>query len=133
METMKTVKAGLIRYIDDLGRVVIPKELRKAADITDGDPLEMWVDPDGNICIKKYTPEPRDLVQEVTHLQNYIHESENDDSDKSRWIKSLEKIRREMSLAKHYNGNGIKWTKKLEEVRQVMQLTNHTKHDNEEQ
>lgn len=44
---------GIVRRIDDLGRVVIPKELRKAYDINEGDPLEIFVDKEG-IIIRKY-------------------------------------------------------------------------------
>lgn len=98
---MKQVPTGLIRYIDDLGRIVIPKELRRAANIIDGDALEIWVDPDGDIRMKKYTPEPFSLAHEVTRLQYYIDESENDNSDKSRWIRKLEEVRKEMFFAEH--------------------------------
>lgn len=44
---------GIVRRIDDLGRVVIPKELRRAYDIHEGDPLEIFVDAEG-IIIRKY-------------------------------------------------------------------------------
>lgn len=47
---------GIIRRIDDLGRVVIPKEIRRALKINEGDPLEIHVDND-MICYKKYIPE----------------------------------------------------------------------------
>lgn len=95
------MKTGLVRYIDDLGRIVIPKELRRAADIIDGDPLEIWVDPDGTIRMKKYTPELFNLAHEVTRLQYHIGESENDNSDKSRWIRKLEEVRKEIFFAEH--------------------------------
>ena len=44
---------GIIRRIDDLGRVVIPKEIRQTLRIREGDPLELWLDKDA-ICFKKY-------------------------------------------------------------------------------
>ena len=47
---------GIVRRIDDLGRVVIPKELRRRFNIKDGDPLEIFVETDGIICFKKYQP-----------------------------------------------------------------------------
>ena len=47
---------GIIRRIDDLGRVVIPKEIRRTLRIREGDPLEIFVH-DGMVCYKKYTPE----------------------------------------------------------------------------
>lgn len=47
---------GIIRRIDDLGHVVIPKELRRTLGITEGDPLEICVD-DDMVMLKKYVPE----------------------------------------------------------------------------
>lgn len=47
---------GIVRRIDDLGRVVIPKELRRRFNIKDGDPLEIFSEVDGTICFKKYQP-----------------------------------------------------------------------------
>ena len=44
---------GIIRRVDDLGRIVIPKELRRSFDIRDGDPIEMYVTED-TIILKKY-------------------------------------------------------------------------------
>lgn len=93
------MKTGLVRYIDDLGRIVLPKELRKTADIIDGDPLEIWVDDDGTIRLQKYIPKYPDLIQEVTRLQRHIDESENNSDDKYRWIRTLEKVRKEMQFA----------------------------------
>ena len=50
------VKAtGIVRKVDDLGRIVLPIELRKTLDISDRDPLEIYVDQD-SIILKKYTP-----------------------------------------------------------------------------
>lgn len=44
---------GIVRRIDDLGRVVIPKEIRQTLRIREGDPLELWLDKD-TVCFKKY-------------------------------------------------------------------------------
>ena len=50
-----TLKAtGIVRRIDDLGRIVIPKEIRRAMRIYEGDPLEIFFDTDHNIVLKKY-------------------------------------------------------------------------------
>ena len=50
-----TIKAtGIVRRIDDLGRIVIPKEIRRAMRIYEGDPLEIFFDTDHNIVLKKY-------------------------------------------------------------------------------
>lgn len=47
---------GIVRRIDDLGRVVIPKEIRRTMRIREGDPLEIFVSNDGEVIFKKYSP-----------------------------------------------------------------------------
>ena len=47
---------GIVRRIDDLGRVVIPKEIRRTMRIREGDPLEIFTDRDGEVILKKYSP-----------------------------------------------------------------------------
>ena len=47
---------GIVRRIDDLGRVVIPKEIRRTMRIREGDPLEIFTDKDGEVIFKKYSP-----------------------------------------------------------------------------
>ena len=47
---------GIVRRIDDLGRVVIPKEIRRTLRIREGDPLEIFTDRDGEVILKKYSP-----------------------------------------------------------------------------
>ena len=47
---------GIVRRIDDLGRVVIPKEIRRTMRIREGDPLEIFTDHDGEVIFKKYSP-----------------------------------------------------------------------------
>ena len=46
---------GIVRRIDDLGRVVIPKEIRRTMRIREGDPLEIYTDRDGGVIFKKYS------------------------------------------------------------------------------
>ena len=46
---------GIVRRIDDLGRVVIPKEIRRTMRIREGDPLEIYTDKDGGVIFKKYS------------------------------------------------------------------------------
>ncbi len=57
---------GIVRRIDDLGRVVIPKEIRRTLRIREGDPLEIFVDREGEVILKKYSPigELGDFAQE---------------------------------------------------------------------
>jgi len=47
---------GIVRRIDDLGRVVIPKEIRRTMRIREGDPLEIYTDNEGEVIFKKYSP-----------------------------------------------------------------------------
>lgn len=54
---------GIVRRIDDLGRVVIPKEIRRTLRIREGDPLEIFVDRDGEVILKKYSP-----ISELGHF-----------------------------------------------------------------
>ena len=47
---------GIVRRIDDLGRVVIPKEIRRTLKIREGDPLEIYTNSQGEVIFKKYSP-----------------------------------------------------------------------------
>jgi AbrB family transcriptional regulator (stage V sporulation protein T) len=47
---------GIVRRIDELGRVVIPKEIRRTLRIREGDPLEIYTDREGQVILKKYSP-----------------------------------------------------------------------------
>lgn len=47
---------GIVRRIDDLGRIVIPKEIRRTLHIRESDPLEIYTDREGQIILKKYSP-----------------------------------------------------------------------------
>ncbi|WP_318937119.1 stage V sporulation protein T [Oceanobacillus halotolerans] len=57
---------GIVRRIDDLGRVVIPKEIRRTLRIREGDPLEIFVDREGEVILKKYSP--------INELGNFAQE-----------------------------------------------------------
>lgn len=61
---------GIVRRIDDLGRVVIPKEIRRTLHIRDGDPLEIYTEKDGEVIFKKYSP-----VGELTDFAAQICDS----------------------------------------------------------
>lgn len=56
---LTTQSTGMIRRIDDLGRVVIPKEVRKLLGVEAGDPVEISVEPDGTVTLRKYEAEER--------------------------------------------------------------------------
>lgn len=47
---------GIIRRVDDLGRIMIPKEIRRTLKINDGDPMEIFIN-NGMVCYQKYEPE----------------------------------------------------------------------------
>ena len=47
---------GIVRRIDDLGRIVVPKEIRRTLRIREGDPLEIFTDREGEIILKMYSP-----------------------------------------------------------------------------
>ena len=47
---------GVVRRIDDLGRIVIPKEIRKVLRIKEGDPIEIFTGREGEVILKKYSP-----------------------------------------------------------------------------
>lgn len=61
---------GIVRRIDDLGRVVIPKEIRRTLRIREGDPLEIFVDREGEVILKKYSP-----ISELGHFAQEYAES----------------------------------------------------------
>ncbi|HIR24836.1 MAG TPA: AbrB/MazE/SpoVT family DNA-binding domain-containing protein, partial [Candidatus Egerieimonas faecigallinarum] len=47
---------GIVRRIDDLGRVVVPKEIRRTLRLRDGEPMEIFTGREGEIILKKYSP-----------------------------------------------------------------------------
>lgn len=63
---------GIVRRIDDLGRVVIPKEIRRTLRIREGDPLEIFTDRDGGVILKKYSPigELSDFAKDYSEALN---------------------------------------------------------------
>lgn len=68
---MKTTVKGIIRRIDDLGRIVIPKEMRRKLKINEGDPLKICIIDDG-ILLKPCNPEPKsntELAEEKQYFE----------------------------------------------------------------
>lgn len=61
---------GIIRRIDDLGRVVIPKEIRRTLNIKEGDPLEIYIDNDGGVVFRKYQAEVENIAAECAKIVN---------------------------------------------------------------
>lgn len=63
---MKMKATGIIRRIDELGRMVIPKEIQRALDIREGDPIEVFIGEEGEISLRKYTSRKK-----MVHRQYY--------------------------------------------------------------
>ena len=64
---------GIVRRIDDFGRVVIPREIRKNLNIHENDPLEIFIDPNGRaVCFKPYLPycEPWRLLEDAAETMS---------------------------------------------------------------
>ena len=61
---------GIVRRIDDLGRVVIPKEIRRTLRIREGDPLEIFTDSDGEIISDRRTWSVRERIRRITRADN---------------------------------------------------------------
>lgn len=66
---------GIVRRIDDLGRVVIPREIRRTMGIREGEPLEIFTDGTDTVCFKKYST---NLVNEIDCLADTIAYSVED-------------------------------------------------------
>ena len=65
---------GIVRRIDDLGRVVIPKEIRRTMRIREGDPLEIYTDREGEVIFKKYSP-IGELAQFAAQYAETLHKT----------------------------------------------------------
>lgn len=63
---------GIVRKIDDLGRIVIPKEMRKTLHIHEGDALEIFIEQKGEIILKKYTP-MNDFIELASNYANALN------------------------------------------------------------
>ena len=72
---------GIIRRVDDLGRIVIPKEIRRNMKIREGEPLEIYTDNINGmpvVCFAKYTPS---FVEDLISINNKIYDAMNDCSE----------------------------------------------------
>ena len=63
---------GIVRRIDDLGRVVIPKEIRRTMRIREGDPLEIYTSNEGEVIFKKYSP-IGELSESAAQVADIMH------------------------------------------------------------
>ena len=63
---------GIIRRIDDLGRIAIPKEIRRRIGVHEGDPLEIYVEGKDTVCFRKYN---NNLSNEIASLRDQVETS----------------------------------------------------------
>lgn len=73
-------QTGIVRRIDDLGRIIVPKEIRRTMHIKEGDPLEIFLTEDEGICFKKYDFS-KSLHELLSDFNNAVDEG-NYDRDK---------------------------------------------------
>lgn len=65
---------GIVRRIDDLGRIVIPREIRRNLGIREDDPIEIYTD-NGGIFLRKYVPDsPREILDAVDRAVNSLED-----------------------------------------------------------
>lgn len=79
---------GIIRRIDDLGRIVIPKEIRRNMNIREGDPMEIYLDGDNRVVFEKYNS---GLLPFIHNLADRVEDNEYDtlSSESVKEIKGL--------------------------------------------
>lgn len=69
---------GIVRRIDDLGRVVVPKEIRRTLRLREGEPMEIFTGKDGEIILKKYSPvgelesHAQELAESIAQITGYL-------------------------------------------------------------
>ena len=99
---------GIVRRIDDLGRIVIPKEIRRTLRIRESDPLEIFTDREGEIILKKYSP-----IGEMTTFAKQYAESLAQVSGHTALISDRDQFIAAAGGYKNLLGKGI--SKQLEE------------------
>ncbi|MGN1148714.1 MAG: stage V sporulation protein T [Lachnospiraceae bacterium] len=99
---------GIVRRIDDLGRIVIPKEIRRTLRIRESDPLEIFTDREGEIILKKYSP-----IGEMTTFAKQYAESLAQVSGHAALIADRDQFIAVSGGYKHFLGKSI--SKQLEE------------------
>lgn len=94
--------SGIIRRFDDLGRIVIPKEIRKAIVAREGTPMEIFYDKEGSVTLKKYMPN-QDLLGQVMALDDAVSDMSvelgaDTTSDARRHIRELKMLLKEKGV-----------------------------------
>ena len=99
---------GIVRRIDDLGRVVIPKEIRRTMRIRESEPLEIYTGKEGEIILKKYSP-----ISEMTDFARQYAESLSQVSGRAVLVADRDQFIAVSGAAKSMLGRGI--SKELED------------------
>ena len=101
---------GIVRRIDDLGRVVIPKEIRREMKIREGDPLEIFVDKQNNlVCFQRYNVE-ENFIEDLKRISDSIseHYYYSDHKENVQIIKmAIEEIKNQFIAIKERGENEI--------------------------
>lgn len=92
---------GIVRRIDDLGRVVVPKEIRRSLNIKDGDPLELFLDGD-KFYFQKYIP-TEEYSSSIDHLIRILKEDDYSVPNKDKVLLALE-IAKDLLKGEENNG-----------------------------
>lgn len=102
---------GIIRRIDDLGRVAIPKEIRRSMKIREGDPLEIYTESDGSVIFKRYSPigerdyaKAKQLLKAI--LPNEVHFALYDLYGDIQQLTSIIEFKEEYKLDREYIPDG---------------------------
>jgi AbrB family transcriptional regulator (stage V sporulation protein T) len=91
------IATGIVRRVDDLGRIIIPKEIRKILNIREGDPLEIFTTKEGEVVFKKY--ETLDLNKNDLHWLEVIIDGANVEEDrKERFYNLINSLKNEIDL-----------------------------------
>ena len=72
---------GIVRRVDDLGRVVIPKEIRRTMRVREGDPLEIFMCEDGGVVLRKYQ---QTVIAEIETMKEYVDDQLSYNEDEKR-------------------------------------------------
>ena len=71
---------GIVRRIDDLGRIVIPKDIRRTIGIHEGEPLEVFIEGKDTVCFRKYKINLGDAIDRLKEQIETFHEDLTDDT-----------------------------------------------------
>lgn len=82
---------GIIRRIDDLGRIAIPKEIRRTMKLKEGDPIEFYIG-NGELYLKKYSP-CDSVEREIDELKSYIELEDMSQNSRDKINEKIEQMR----------------------------------------